>query len=100
MTRKPRNRVEEYYSDYDLPCYDRSYLIKVIFGKMAEKSEFIDIIQIISYAVINSDPETYKEAGNWFADRGEMYIDISNHFYSIAGRIERQREKLYTKRYI
>jgi hypothetical protein len=74
-------------------CYDKEYLVKSIFGKFSEKREFVEIIQIISYAVLNNDPQSYRDASDWFADRD--YIDLVNHFNRIAIGIDRQRERLY-----
>jgi hypothetical protein len=80
--------------------YNRGYLVNSIFGEDAKRPEYIEIIQIITYAVFYSDASMYREAGNWFADRDILWrfgnrrvsnFDLANHFYRIANTIENPR---------
>ena len=63
---------------------------------MSKKREFADIVSIISYAVLNNDYRSYKDASDWFADRG--HIDWANHFNKISLGVQRQKERLYRSR--
>jgi hypothetical protein len=72
---------------------DNEYLIKSIFGKMAEKKEFAEIIAIISYAGRYNHIQSYYDAADWFFEKN--WFDWGNHFNSIAIRLGLRMERLY-----
>ncbi len=81
------NEYREYYEEY---------LIKAIFGDLAKKKNYRNIVTIILCALRNNDIDSYLEARDWFAAR--EYFDWANHFSRIAFGIERQRENLYKRK--